>query len=160
MIELIAAVYNNNVLATSDEQLPLHIPEDLRFFKAKTAFKDILMGRTTYESIGRLLPNRRTHVLTSKPLLSTHQDLYYHSNINSVISQLGCNFVIVGGGSIYHQFITLADTIYITRINYTVEKPSKATFPDIPDKYTLVENSPMNVYNGTTFWFEEYRRLR
>ena len=111
MISLIAAVGKNYELG-KDNKLIWHFKKDMEYFKEVTTGKTVVMGRKTYESIGRPLPNRRNIVITSRMLegvetvktvdeiLDMHEDIF-----------------IIGGASIYEEFIKYADKIYLTLID-------------------------------------------
>ena len=115
MIALIVAIDQNNAIG-KDNQLLWHLPKDLSFFKNVTSGNAIIMGRKTFESIGKALPNRRNIVISSQ------KDLQYAgaeitSSLNAAIELVGnADSYIIGGGSIYDQSLTLVDRLYITKV--------------------------------------------
>jgi len=110
---------DENRLIGSDNQLPWHLPADLAFFKRTTMGKPIIMGRKTFESIGRALPGRRNIVITRDPDYSAASCEIF----NSVDAALGrCSgeeeVMLIGGASLYQQTIAQATRMYITRIHH------------------------------------------
>lgn len=136
MIALIVAIDQNNAIG-KDNQLLWHLPKDLSFFKNVTSGNAIIMGRKTFESIGKALPNRRNIVI------STQKDLQYAgaeitSSLNAAIELVGnADCYIIGGGSIYQQSLTLVDRLYITKVADKFD--ADTFFPTINwDEWTLV----------------------
>lgn len=128
LISLIAAVDLNNGLG-SNNQLLCHLPADLKYFKEKTMAKPIIMGRKTYQSIGRPLPGRRNIVISHQ--LEPVEGLEIVSSIDEAIrlTEDADEVMIIGGGSIYQQSITCADKIYLTIIQNTFN--ADVFFPEI-----------------------------
>ncbi len=125
-------------------KLPWHIPQDLQFFKSITMNSTIIMGRITWESIGRPLPNRIHIVITSK-LLSNIPSVYYVSNLSEAIylaNQINKSVFIIGGGTIYadimSQYKYMCDTIYLTTINKFYKCDTWIQIPDIPYTFSTV----------------------
>ena len=136
MIALIVAIDQNNAIG-KDNQLLWHLPKDLSFFKNVTSGNAIIMGRKTFESIGKALPNRRNIVI------STQKDLQFNgaeitSSLNAAIELVGnADCYIIGGGSIYQQSLSLVDRLYITKVAANFE--ADTFFPTINwDEWTLV----------------------
>ena len=136
MIALIVAIDQNNAIG-KDNQLLWHLPKDLSFFKNVTSGNAIIMGRKTFESIGKALPNRRNIVISSQ------KDLQYAgaeitSSLNAAIELVGnADSYIIGGGSIYDQYLTLVDRLYITKVAASFN--ADTFFPTINwDEWTLV----------------------
>ncbi len=129
---MVVAASENNVIGIKGE-LPWHLPEDLKFFKQKTQFKPVLMGRKTFESLGRALPNRLNIVLSGGEPQLPEGVLLFHS-IDEAVKTLEERKVeevcIIGGGQIFEQAMNIADTIYITRVHTTIEA-GDAFFPEI-----------------------------
>lgn len=111
MISLIAAVGKNYELG-KDNKLIWHFKEDMKYFKEVTTGKTVVMGRKTYESIGRPLPNRRNIVITSR----TIEGVETVKTIDEVLN-IKDDIFIIGGASIYDEFIKYADKIYLTLID-------------------------------------------
>lgn len=126
MLSIIAAISDNNVIG-KDNKLIWHLPEDLKRFKELTTGHTIIMGRKTFESLGKVLPNRKHIVLT--------RDISYHIDDENVeiinnIEELDKyiyseeeNFVI-GGAIIYRQLMPKVDKMYITKIHEKFEGDS------------------------------------
>ena len=120
-ISLIVAAANNDVIGSADD-LPWHLPDDLRNFKRLTTGKPIVMGRKTHESIGRPLPDRRNIVLT--------RDAAYEAPGCEVVASVEealervadeDEVMIIGGGEIYAAFLPMADRVYLTHVYADVE---------------------------------------
>lgn len=128
-LSIIAAIGKNNELG-KDNKLIWHLPNDLKFFKEMTTGKIILMGRKTFESLPRMLPNRKHIVLTFSSDFRK-DDIEVFNDINSFIDKYektNEEIFIIGGASIYKQFINLVDKMYLTEID-SEEKSADAYFP-------------------------------
>lgn len=129
MISLIVAAARNGVIGKGNA-LPWSLPADLKHFKETTAGRTIIMGRKTFESIGRPLPNRRNVVIT-------RQSDYAPEGIEVVDSlQAAAAAVpeaeeafVIGGGEIFRQALPLADRVYLTRVDSDIE--GDAYFPEL-----------------------------
>lgn len=134
MLSIIAAISDNNVIG-KDNKLIWHLPEDLKRFKELTIGHTIIMGRKTFESLGKVLPNRKHIVLTRDT--SYHIDDENVEIINDIedlekyINSVEENFVI-GGAIIYRQLMSKVDKMYITRIHEKFE--GDAYFPVINEE--------------------------
>ncbi len=152
-IALIVAASQNNVIGL-DNQLPWHLPEDLQYFKAVTMGKPILMGRKTYDSIGRPLPGRTNIVLTRDANWSA-EGVVVVNDLDSATaaSEKACvaagvdELMIIGGEQIYRKFLPIADKLYLTKVEAVVE--GDAYFPAIDsDQWQQVaEKIPEKVGN-------------
>lgn len=144
-----------------DNGLAWHIPEDLKHFKAITAEGVVIMGRKTFESIGRPLPNRVNWVITRDTAWTADGIKVAHSledalKLASQDSQNGKLFII-GGGEIYRQSIELADVLEITRVDLDIQ--GDAFYPAIPSNFTLIKSSNhISEKSGTPYRFETYTR--
>ena len=126
-IALIAALSDNLVIGR-DNQLPWHLPADLRHFKTLTLDKPIIMGRRTWESLPGLLP-RRTHILlTGDPDYRAEGCILTHS-IEEALDAAGevPEVMVIGGQTLYEQMLPLADRLYLTQVHVTI--PGDAFFP-------------------------------
>lgn len=120
MISIIVAIGLNNELG-KDNKLVWHLSTDLKFFKEKTIGKTIVMGYNTFKSLGRILPNRKHIVITSKNNLPEEVVVFHNlDNTLEYIKNMDEVFII-GGASIYKQFLEYADRLYITEINNSYE---------------------------------------
>ena len=119
-IAVIAAMARNGVIGRG-QQLPWRLSEDLRRFKAITMGHVLLMGRTTFDSIGRPLPGRRTIVVTRQPGWSAPGVDVAHSIDEALSRAAGAQVFVAGGGDVYRQTIDRAARLYLTQIDRDVE---------------------------------------
>jgi len=151
LISLIAAMANNRVIG-KDNQMPWHLPADLKHFKAVTLGKPVIMGRKTYESIGRPLPGRRNIILT-RDQDYTVNGCESVSSLEEAMAQLKDveEVMIIGGGYLYSQTLSQADRLYLTFIDLDVDGDTK--FPEFEhlklkevkrEKYHKNEKNPYN----------------
>ncbi len=128
-VTLIAAVGKNNELG-KDNKLIWRFKEDLMFFKAQTINKTIVMGINTFLSLGRLLPDRKHIVLTHQEIMGYPDVMVFH-DLNKLLEYMASHneeFMIIGGASIYRQFLEYAKKMYLTTIEETF-KGADAYFP-------------------------------
>jgi dihydrofolate reductase len=132
---LIAAVARNGVIGR-DNKLPWHLPEDLKYFRAATWGKPIVMGRKTFESLGRPLPGRTNIVLSRQSGLQLPGALVVGSPqeaLRLAASQAALDGVdeimVIGGDNLYGQLLGSADRLYLTRVE--LEPEGDAWFPAI-----------------------------
>ena len=128
----------NRVIGAGN-RIPWHLPEDFRWFKQMTTGQVIVMGRKTFESIGKPLPNRATIVLTRSPNpipgAQTVSDL---SRIDPADPALaGRDIFICGGAQLYQQALPLCSDLYLTVVQRVVE--GDVLFPAFEDQFELVE---------------------
>nr|WP_245959584.1 type 3 dihydrofolate reductase [Orbus hercynius] len=129
MISLIVAMTHNRVIGLNN-QMPWHLPADLAWFKQNTVNKPIIMGRKTFESIGRPLPNRHNIIISRTPKPSDNPQLTWVSSLTEAIN-LAKNseeVLIIGGGNIYQQALPYANRLYLTHID--AQLPGDTCFPD------------------------------
>jgi len=137
MIILIAAVAENNALG-KDNQLVWHLPNDFKRFKTLTSGHYILMGRKTFESFPRPLPNR-THIIITRQKNYSYEGCLVASSIEKALEMAPKDedIYVIGGGEIYKQSIDIADKIEITKVHSTFE--ADTYFPEIDaEKWELV----------------------
>ncbi|MDI9256553.1 dihydrofolate reductase [Flavobacterium sedimenticola] len=129
MITLIAAAAENNALGKNN-QLLWHLPDDFKRFKALTSGHYIIMGRKTFESFPKPLPNR-THVIISRQPNYHPEGCIVVDSLEKAIA--ACpkteEVFVIGGGQIYHQAISIVDKIDITRVHHAFE--ADTFFPEI-----------------------------
>ncbi len=160
MISIIVAIAENYAIG-KDNQLLWHISEDLKRFKRMTSGHKIIMGRNTLLSLPKWpLPNRTSIVITDKKE-EVFEGCEMVFSIEEAVQKCGIDEAcfIIGGASIYEQFMPLADKLYITR----VDKPFDADtfFPEIKaDEWKLVDKSePFAMADGSfNYVFETYER--
>lgn len=151
IISLIAAVGLNNQLG-GDNQMLWHIPEDFKLFKSRTMGHHMIMGRKTFESIGRPLPGRTSIVLSRDPKFKA-QGVFIFDDLEVAIDYAKergeSELFIIGGAQIYSQALLLADKIYLSRVDYYGD--ADAHFPEIDQskwneveeaRYAATEKSP------------------
>ncbi|MCE1709150.1 type 3 dihydrofolate reductase, partial [Enterobacter hormaechei] len=116
MISLIAAMAMDRVIGM-ENAMPWTLPGDLAWFKRNTLGKPVVMGRVTYESIGRPLPGRLNIVISSQP--ASDDRVTWVSSIEAALAAVGDveEVMVMGGGKIYEQFIPLAHRMYLTHID-------------------------------------------
>lgn len=113
-ISMIAAVGRNLELGKGND-LIWHFKEDMKFFKETTTGSSVIMGRKTFESLPKALPNRKNIVITNNRDYIADGG-YVVNSIEKALELAGDNAFIIGGGNIYSQFLPLADKIYLTEI--------------------------------------------
>jgi dihydrofolate reductase len=128
LISLIVAMAQNGVIGR-DNSLPWRLPEDLKRFRAYTLGKPILMGRKTFESLGRPLPGRTNLVLTRARSWSADGVIVVHS-VEAALMQAASSdeLVVIGGAEIYRLVLPVARRIYLTHVHADV--PGDITFPE------------------------------
>jgi dihydrofolate reductase len=119
MISLLFAMDKNQVIGANND-LPWHLPNDLKFFKEKTTGNTIIMGRKTFDSIGRALPNRRNVVLSRQKVeLPTGVELIH--DVDTILNwdkdHPGEELFVIGGGGLFKQILPHADRMYVTLID-------------------------------------------
>ena len=121
MIKIIAAV-SKNLKIGKDNQLPWHISEDLKYFRKTTNGQAVLMGRKTFESIGRPLPNRRNIVLTRNVDFNEEGVEVVHTLEEALaLCKTLDQVFIIGGGQIYSAFLPYADELYLTLVDKEID---------------------------------------
>ncbi len=128
-ISIIVAIANNMAIG-KDNDLIWHISEDLKRFKSITSGNTIIMGRKTYESIGRPLPKRRNIVISRNRDLSIEGAEVVNSLDEALrLTESENEVFIIGGGAIYKEAMPLADRLYLTRVDISPE--ADIFFPEI-----------------------------
>ena len=119
MLNLIVAVANNNVIGLNGE-MPWQLPADLQYFKRITMGHPIIMGRKTFDSIGRALPGRQNIVVT-RNLDWQHPGVDVAHTLTEAVSLAGeANAFVIGGALLYQEALAVADRLYITVIHADV----------------------------------------
>ncbi len=161
IVSIIVAAAENNAIGKNN-QLLCHLPKDLKYFKSITKGHAILMGRKTYESIGRPLPERRNMVLSRGDFKADGTETF--SNLGEALSAAAASgeteLFIIGGDTIYQQALALTNRIYLTRIHHQFE--ADAWFPALDEKeWNLIhtefhEADEKNAYDFTFQTFERF----
>ena len=133
-LSLIVAMSNNGVIGI-DNTLPWHLPEDLKYFKQVTMGKPIIMGRKTYDSIGRPLPGRLNIVITRDDRWTAEGVSVVHSLEQALAlaaQQPGDEAMVIGGEQIYRLALPMAQRLYLTRVDADID--GDAFFPSIDER--------------------------
>ena len=153
---IIVAVAENGVIG-KDNGLPWHHPEDLKMFKRETSGHTVVMGRKTFDSIKKPLPNRLNIVLTRSPRPSNDPNLVFVSSLDEAWAR--CDdaekVFVVGGAEIYREALNVVDEVWLTQIP---GKPEGDTyFPEYPltPDWSLYHNEP-----GESVMFQRYQRAQ
>ncbi|MEY3171130.1 MAG: Dihydrofolate reductase [Pseudomonadota bacterium] len=156
-LSIIVAMSSNRVIGVNNT-LPWHLSEDLKHFKFLTVGHTIIMGRKTYDSIGRALPNRRNIVISRNIEISCEGAEVVHSIEDAFsISKNDGEVFVIGGSNIYEQALHLVDHLYITEIKKSFL--GDAFFPEI-NKSIWVETSREDhiANDGLEFSFVNYQK--
>lgn len=136
-ISLIAAMASNRVIGR-DNRLPWHLPTDLKRFKRLTMGHALIMGRKTFESVGRPLPGRSNVVVTRQEGYAPEGVRVVHSIEEALQASQGDEVFIAGGGDIFQQVLPVADRLYLTIIEEAF--PGDAYFPEYDEsQWRLVD---------------------
>jgi dihydrofolate reductase len=157
MIILIAAVAENNALG-KDNHLIWHLPNDFKRFKALTSGHYIIMGRKTFESFPKPLPNR-THIIITRQKNHNYEGCLIASSIEKALAMAPHNedIYVIGGGEIYKQAIHSADKIEITKVHSSFE--ADTYFPEIDHniwKLVFEEHHQKDEKHNFDFTFQTY----
>lgn len=138
-LSLIVATANNNAIGRNNE-LPWHLPQDLKYFKSVTLGKPVIMGRKTFESIGKPLPGRTNIVVTRQKdwkfagvlvAKSVEEALEIGQQFRNEQDNLAEEIMVIGGAEIYRHALPIANRVYLTRIDADVSN-ADAYFPELP----------------------------
>lgn len=157
MFTIIAAIGKNNELGKSGN-LIWHLPNDLKFFKAITTGKKIVMGRKTYNSLPKKLPNREHYVITSKEFLEEGINI-----VNDVEKYISDNkdsdeeIFVIGGGAIYTLMLPFTSVMYLTEIDSTKDS-ADVYFPTFNKEEWIRETIATNQDNGIKYKHVKYVR--
>ena len=148
-VTLIAAVGANRAIGR-DNGMPWHLPEDLAHFKRTTLGHTLVMGRRTYDSIGRTLPGRTTVVVTRQAGWSAPGVLVAHSLERALEMADGGEVFVAGGGEIYAQALPLADAMVLTEVEQSPE--AEVFFPEVdPADWREVRREPRDGFSFVTY---------
>ena len=140
-----------------DNELLFRISADLKRFRALTSGQTVLMGRKTLESLpgGKGLPKRRNIVLTSDPHYTAENAECVNTPAGAVFAA-GADAFVIGGASVYRQFLSLCDRIYVTKVFAAPE--ADAFFPDLDadPNWEIAEESEIMEENGIRFQYVDY----
>lgn len=135
-LAIIVAAAKNGVIGI-ENRLPWHLPQDLKYFKSVTMGKPVIMGRKTYESIGRSLPGRMNIVVTRDKSWNASSDLVVVHSLDDALKVAACNelgaeeAVVIGGAQIYREALPLVDRVYLTEVGIEPEGDAFFSLPDM-----------------------------
>ncbi len=155
-VSIIVAMAENRVIGRANG-LPWKLSADLKRFKALTMGHHIVMGRRTYESIGRLLPGRTTVIVSRREGYAVEGAVVV-SSLEEAIA-LSDDLFVIGGGQVYEEVLPLADRIYLTRVQAAVD--GDTWFPEVDWKgWKLLaqESHPADGKNDHPYTFETWNR--
>lgn len=162
MLSFIVAMDKNNLIGIKEgNKMPWHLPRDLQYFKARTTNHTIVMGRKTFESLGRVLPNRKHVVLTESEKTFPEEVEVVHDMyawLKEAKSQ-DEEIFIIGGGTIFKQLLPYVDKLYITMIDDTFK--GDVFFPEISDDEWMevsCEKGIKDEKNPYDYYFLQYER--
>ncbi len=160
MISLIVAASANNVIGVQGE-LPWRLSDDLRRFKDITMGKPIIMGRKTWDSIGRPLPGRQNIVITRQESFAA-EGCDVADSVDEALSTAGdvAEVMVIGGSEIYALFLPRADRLYLTRVHAEIE--GDAFFPAISEtewRLAEAEHHDADERNEHAYSFQRFERV-
>ncbi len=148
MISIIVA-YDKNRAIGKDNKLCWRQSNDLKRFKELTTDKTVVMGRKTFESIGKPLPNRKNIVLTRQRVEIDGVEVV--TSISD-IKEIKDDIFIIGGGEIYKLFLDVADRIYATEIDCEIE--ADTWFPEIGNNWKIIKSEKNNLDDKNQFNYD------
>ncbi len=153
---IIVAIADNYAIG-KDNSLLWHISEDLKFFKRTTMGCTVIMGRKTFESIGRALPGRLNIVVTRGSTCSFPEGVRTANSVDEafrVAESAGKDCFVIGGGEIYRQTLSMVDNLYVTEV-HTVIEDADTFFPEIdPEIWSKTKLSEMQKDEKSGYGFE------
>ena len=162
IVSAIVAVAKNNVIG-KDNDIPWYLPADLKYFKSRTMGHHIIMGRKSYESIGRPLPKRTNIIVTRNPFFIATNCLVVHS-VEEALEIAHDNgeeeVFIIGGAQIYELSLPFLDKLYITEVDLEVE--GEVFFPKLNmEEWKLISEDPRKAEgrNEYDYVFKVYERV-
>ena len=155
-LAIIVAMDSNRLIGKGN-RLPWRIPEDLKYFRAKTLGHTVIMGKNTWQSLGKPLDQRTNVVLTHDLSLSLPGVVICHS-LGETLGYIGVNEAfVIGGAEIFRLFLPLASRLFITHIEAQLN--GDTYFPDYdPNKWEMVFYEKVTSETGYKLSFNEYRR--
>ncbi len=159
ILSMIVAHAKNRVIG-KDNDMPWHLPADLAYFKKTTLGKPIIMGRKTYQSIGRALPGRK-NIVISRDLSFQAQGVDVVNSVDAALKLVNDSeeVMVIGGGAIYQHCLPAAQRLYITHIDADID--GDTYFPDYDLKVwkkTVSEHRPSDEKNKYSLDFTVYEK--
>lgn len=158
ILAAIVATDLNNAIGINN-QLLCHLPADLKFFKSTTMGYPIIMGRKTYESIGRLLPGRKNIIITRNPQYKAEGAEIYHALDTAIKSCNEEKVFIIGGGELFEQSLPQVSEVYRTVIQHRFD--ADAWFPELSNSGFKQVNEichPADEKNKFEYCFQKWER--
>lgn len=160
MLSIIVAMANDRVIGLNN-QMPWHLPADLAWFKKNTLNKPVIMGRKTFESIGRPLPNRHNIIISRTPQHSDNENITWVTSLEQALdlTQHNEEVFIIGGGNIYLQALPKVARLYLTHIDAKLDGDTR--FPKYhTEKWqqVFVESHQADDKNPYQYTFEILQR--
>lgn len=159
MLSLIVAMSKNRVIGR-DNQMPWHLPADLARFKKNTLGKPVIMGRKTFQSIGRALPNRKNIVLSRQGFHADGIEVVSDLSQALALVQDENEVMIIGGGHLFAEALPQADRLYLTEID--AELQGDTFFPEIDPaqwKTDFIETRAADAKNRYALTFKILARV-
>ena len=164
---MIAAVAENRAIGRNNS-LPWRLPDDLRYFKKMTLGKPVIMGRKTYEELGKPLPGRLNIILSKAEQTSLPEGVLHFVSLENALAYLenqpdlseNQEIFVIGGGQVFELALPLADKLYITKVHAQIPD-ADAFFPVIDHthwKLIAEENHKKDEKNEYDFAFQQYSR--
>jgi dihydrofolate reductase len=166
-LSLIVATANKNAIGRNNE-LPWYLPQDLKYFKSVTLGKPVIMGRKTFESIGKPLPGRTNIVVTRQKdwkfagvlvAKSVEEALEIGQQFRNEQDSLAEEIMVIGGAEIYRHALPIAKRVYLTRIDVNVDG-ADAFFPELPaTQWKLISELPGDAEASLKYTFLVLERV-
>ena len=164
VLSFIVAASENNAIGVKNE-LPWRLPEDLKFFKRTTIGKPVIMGRKTFESLGKPLPGRLNVVLSQSGNVTLPESVLLFDSLAESIERVEEEDVeeafIIGGGKIFELAMPYVDRMYITRVHTVIEN-ADAFFPNIDHshwKLVWEEKHKKDEQHKYDYTFQQFERI-
>lgn len=163
LISLIVAASTNNAIGKNN-QLLWHLPNDMKFFKNTTWAMPVLMGRKTFESLGKPLPGRLNIIITRQKDWKPEGVTVVHSLADAINAASAVDYkesFIIGGGEIFKEAIPIADKIYITRVEAVLA--GDTFFPEINKQDWLMNSGqsfPADEKHAFAYHFQLWERIK
>ncbi|WIF94904.1 dihydrofolate reductase [Caminicella sporogenes] len=161
-ISIIAAMDKNGLIGKNGV-LPWHLPKDLEYFKKVTTGHIVIMGRKTYESLGKPLQKRRNIVLTNNKSFKADgvEIVYSVEEALSKIYKKDEEVFIIGGKKIYEQFISVSNKLYITKIEYEFKGDTYFPYIDYNDwELVSIKRGILDELNPYKYYYYIYKRRK
>lgn len=164
IVSFVVAVADDNAIGKNNE-LPWHLPADLKFFKQTTLGKPIIMGRKTFQSLGRPLPGRLNIVLTRAADFDAPEGVVVYNTLSQALAHANeagaAEACIIGGGEIFAHAMDIVDRMYLTRVHTTVPG-AEAFFPVVDHthwKLVWEEAHEADEKNSIPYTFQQFERI-